>query len=273
MSKKKVPAAQIELAMDAPPASPATAVEHEPPAPAEPAVLAQIRALLATVPEGDQARVPLYNALTRLARDFVGLSDPCLAPQLVRAEQVQANSYNPNVVASAEMDLLFKSIDADGFTQTIVGFAVPDHTEVTDGFHRHLVGSARSREGKPVAKWKKIRERLRGYLPIAFIVKPLSERMASTVRHNRARGRHAVALMSELVVKLVRLGRDDKAICKELGLTAEELIRLKQQTGIAALFANQPFSRSWIPASGLDALEAGGEVPEDRQATDEEDAP
>ena len=101
-----------------------------------------------------------------------------------------------------------------------------------------------------------MRERVHGYLPVVGIDKPLAERMASTVRHNRARGKHQVDLMSEMVVKLVNLGQSDQAIARQLGLSADELIRLKAQTGIAALFANQPFSRSWIAVDGEDAAVA-----------------
>ncbi len=167
-------------------------------------------------------------------------AEPVDCIQWVPADSVVANEYNPNKVASPEMQLLYKSIKADGFTQPIVTFPSDSIKIVVDGFHRNRVGREKA----------DIRDRLRGHLPVVEIDKPLHERMASTIRHNRARGKHQVDLMSEMIVKLTGLGRSDIQIAKELGLTADELIRLKQQTGLAALFANQPFSRSWVAIDG-----------------------
>ncbi|WP_082643106.1 ParB/RepB/Spo0J family partition protein [Methylobacterium sp. GXS13] len=163
-------------------------------------------------------------------------SEPVDLVTWVLNDVVVANEYNPNKVASPEMALLHRSIREDGYTQPIVTFASGVTSVVVDGFHRHRVGKEKA----------DVRERIHGYLPVVAIDKPLAERMASTVRHNRARGKHQVDLMSEMVVKLVNLGQSDQAIARQLGLSADELIRLKAQTGIASLFAGQPFSRSWV---------------------------
>lgn len=159
----------------------------------------------------------------------------------VRAEDVVANDYNPNKVASPEMELLYQSIKADGFTQPIVSFPLPNNmSRVVDGFHRNRVGKEK----------KDIRKRLHGYLPVAEIEKSLAECVYSTVRHNRARGKHGVAGMSDLIVLLKNDGISDKEIAKNLGMSGDELVRLKAQTGIAQLYANEPYSRSWIPDEG-----------------------
>lgn len=187
-------------------------------------------------------KVMALNAVRRALHEVSPFAaEPVDLVQWVPADSVVANEYNPNKVAGPEMQLLHQSIAADGYTQPIVAFANADTNIVVDGFHRHRVG----KEKKDVAA------RIHGYLPVVRIEKDLHERMASTVRHNRARGKHQVELMSEMVVRLVNLGRSDIEIAKELGLSADELIRLKAQTGLAALFANQPFSRSWIAPDGL----------------------
>lgn len=201
----------------------------------------QLCAALGALPLAD--KVQALNEV-RLALHAVSpfAAEPVDCIQWVMSEHVVANEYNPNKVASPEMALLHKSIQADGFTQPIVTFHNDelDVEIVVDGFHRNRVGKEK----------KDIKARIHGYLPVVAIKKDLHERMASTIRHNRARGKHQVELMSEMVIKLVGLGRSKSEIAKELGLTAEELIRLMQQTGIASLFANQPFSRSWIVIDG-----------------------
>ncbi|WP_082473167.1 IbrB-like domain-containing protein [Methylobacterium sp. Leaf85] len=169
-------------------------------------------------------------------------SEPVDLVTWVLNDTVVANEYNPNKVASPEMALLHRSIREDGYTQPIVTFPTSKTRIVVDGFHRHRVGKEKA----------DVRDRVHGYLPVVGIDKPIAERMASTIRHNRARGKHQVDLMSEMVVKLVQLGQSDQAIAKQLGLSADELIRLKAQTGLAALFANQPFGRSWVAIEGED---------------------
>ena len=157
----------------------------------------------------------------------------------VDAEKVHANDYNPNSVAPPEMRLLQLSIQADGYTQPIVAMDEGDgRYEIVDGFHRHRVG----REVGAV------RKRLKGRLPIAAINAARTtkeDRMASTIRHNRARGKHAVDTMADIVVDLVRRGWDGAKIAKELGMDADEVLRLRQVTGLAAAFADREFSKAW----------------------------
>lgn len=154
----------------------------------------------------------------------------------VPIEKVHANLYNPNHVAPPEMKLLYDSIKEDGFTQPCVCYKMEDGTyEIVDGFHRYTI----------MKKYKDIYEREDGKLPVVVINKPLSERMASTIRHNRARGSHDVDLMSNIVRDLKEMGKTDKWIMKHLGMDADEVIRLKQMSGLASLFRNEEFSQSW----------------------------
>ena len=155
----------------------------------------------------------------------------------VPIEKVKANDYNPNAVAPPEMELLETSIWEDGYTQPVVTYydSENDLYIVVDGFHRYLTLKNSAR----------IREREKGMLPIVVIEKDLSDRMASTIRHNRARGSHNVELMSNIVAELVEMGKSDRWICKHIGMSVDELLRLKQITGVAALFANREFSDSW----------------------------
>lgn len=155
----------------------------------------------------------------------------------VHVDKVKANDYNPNSVAPPEMQLLETSIWEDGYTQPIVTFydAEQDLYIVVDGFHRYSV----------LKNSKRIFEREQGCLPIVVIDKHLSDRMASTIRHNRARGSHNIELMSTIVSELVEMGKGDRWICQHIGMSPDELLRLKQITGVAALFQNQDFSDSW----------------------------
>lgn len=158
----------------------------------------------------------------------------------VPCEQVQANDYNPNAVAPPEMKLLQHSIRVDGYTQPIVGyFDDEEHVfEVVDGFHRNRVGK----------ECADIKERVKGYLPVTVINKERqgrTDRIAATIRHNRARGKHAVTAMSDIVLELSRRNWSDKKIAKELGMEPDEVLRLKQITGLAELFADRDFSMAW----------------------------
>ena len=156
----------------------------------------------------------------------------------VPADQVEANDYNPNAVAPPEMKLLELSIDEDGYTQPIVAFGKNEYYEVVDGFHRNRVGK----------ESKKIRERIHGYLPITLINEcreDKGDRIAATIRHNRARGKHQVAAMSDIVLELSRRNWSDKRIGKELGMEPDEVLRLKQISGLADLFADEEFSKAW----------------------------
>lgn len=156
----------------------------------------------------------------------------------VKNDTVQANDYNPNAVAPPEMKLLEHSIDSDGYTQPIVSWDNEGKNEVIDGFHRHRVGK----------ESKIVNARVRGYLPIVTIKEDRegrSDRIASTIRHNRARGKHKVESMSEIVVELKRRNWSPKKIGKELGMEPDEVLRLVQVSGLAEMFSNQEFSEAW----------------------------
>ena len=156
----------------------------------------------------------------------------------VPLEKIQANAYNPNHVAPPEMKLLELSIWEDGYTMPVVCYYDNDKDmyEIVDGFHRYTV----------LKTSKRIRERENGMLPVVVIDKPIENRMASTIRHNRARGSHDIELMSNIVSELVESGMSDAWIMKHIGMDADELLRLKQITGLAELFKDEEFSKSWI---------------------------
>jgi hypothetical protein len=155
-----------------------------------------------------------------------------------KSESVEANEYNPNSVAPPEMRLLIKSIQEDGYTMPIVTFPDEETIRIIDGFHR--------RKSERINA--KIHESTMGYIPISTTrehKRAIGDRMASTIRHNRARGSHNVELMSSIVVELVEMGKSDNWICKHVGMSADELLRLKQITGLAALFKDREFSKAW----------------------------
>lgn len=162
---------------------------------------------------------------------------PVYNVRAVPIERVRANDYNPNAVAPPEMALLETSIWEDGYTQPIVTYYDKENDTyiVVDGFHRFLT----------IKNSQRIREREQGLLPVVVIDKEIGDRMASTIRHNRARGTHNIELMSVIVAELVEMGKGDRWICEHIGMSADELLRLKQITGVAALFANRDFSDSW----------------------------
>lgn len=156
----------------------------------------------------------------------------------VPAHEVEANDYNPNSVAAPEMVLLERSIEADGYTQPVVTWADGDRRETVDGFHRGEVG--RSCDA--------VRRRTMGLLPVTTIraeQQDKNDRMASTIRHNRARGRHQIDGMCEIVRDLAKRNWSDKKIGKELGMEPDEVLRLKQISGLAELFADRDFSEAW----------------------------
>lgn len=152
-------------------------------------------------------------------------------------EKIQANTYNPNHVAPPEMKLLYQSIKEDGYTMPIVCYYIADvdKYEIVDGYHRYTV----------MLTHKDIYERENGCLPVVVIDKDISNRMSSTIRHNRARGSHSIELMTNIVAELVESGMSDAWIMKSIGMDAEELLRLKQISGLASLFSDKEFSNSW----------------------------
>ena len=172
----------------------------------------------------------------RSARWFA--AEPVDYVEWVAVDEVQANDYNPNSVAPPEMELLRLSVAADGFTQPIVTNAENGHREVVDGFHRNRVGK----------EVDEVRERLRGFLPVVQIKsdrRDKADRMASTIRHNRARGKHQVVAMSDIVLELKRRNWSDTKIGRELGMDADEVLRLAQISGLAEAFADRDFSMAW----------------------------
>lgn len=156
----------------------------------------------------------------------------------VPGDSVFANDYNPNSVAPPEMQLLERSISEDGYTQPIVTWVDDGKREVVDGFHRNRVGQ----------ECENVRERILGYLPVTTINEnriDRGDRIAATIRHNRARGKHQISAMSDIVVELSRRNWSDKKIARELGMDADEVLRLKQITGLAEMFADEEFSEAW----------------------------
>jgi ParB-like chromosome segregation protein Spo0J len=156
----------------------------------------------------------------------------------VPIEKIQANSYNPNAVAPPEMKLLYQSIKEDGYTMPVVCYYLADidKYEIVDGFHRYTI----------MKKHKDIYDREKGQLPVVVIDKNENDRMASTIRHNRARGSHSIELMVNIVAELTKQGMSDAWILKNIGMDADELLRLKQISGLAELFRNKEFSESKV---------------------------
>lgn len=184
-------------------------------------------------------RVNLINrirALTHAYSPFASEPVDCVLWQ--PSESLRANDYNPNSVAPPEMKLLELSILEDGYTQPIVGWRDKDSIEVVDGFHRNRVG----RESADV------RARIHGYLPVVIANQERLEkgdRMASTIRHNRARGKHKVEAMSDIVIELKKRNWSDEKIANNLGMEPDEVLRLCQMSGLSELFSDEEFSMSW----------------------------
>ncbi|MFC6080885.1 IbrB-like domain-containing protein [Sphaerisporangium aureirubrum] len=205
----------------------------------------QVFARLASL--GNDARIDALNQLRLALAEHSPLAgQPVDCVVWVPAGQVRGNAYNPNVVAPPEMELLRLSVAADGFTQPIVAWPVTSDDgdgeqvvyEVVDGFHRHRIGK----------EDPGVRAAVRGRLPLA-VINPgrtgQEDRVAATIRHNRARGQHTVDGMSEIVVDLARRGKSDEWIGRELGLDSDEVRRLRQITGLAEMFADEEFSEAW----------------------------
>lgn len=165
------------------------------------------------------------------------MSSPVYNVRAVPMDKIRANSYNPNSVAPPEMELLEMSIWEDGYTMPVVCYYLPDEDiyEIVDGYHRYTT----------LKTSKRIFDRENGLLPVVVIDKDESNRMASTIRHNRARGSHSIDLMSSIVAELTKAGMSDAWILKHVGMDKDELLRLKQITGLADLFADKEFSEAW----------------------------
>lgn len=169
------------------------------------------------------------------------MKSPVYNVMAVPSKKMRANTYNPNSVAPPEMKLLELSVWEDGYTQPVVCYydQESDTYEVVDGFHRF---SLQNPESKMFSS--RIYEREGGMLPVVVIDKPINQRMASTIRHNRARGSHSIELMTNIVGELVKAGMGDAWILKHIGMDADELLRLKQLSGLAALFQHREFSNA-----------------------------
>lgn len=188
----------------------------------------------------EKSKIDTINAIrSELHRYSPFRNEPVDCIQWVSVDEIQANDYNPNQVAPPEMKLLEHSISMDGYTQPIVAWKNQDNFyEVVDGFHRNRVG----RESENVSK------RIMGYLPLTIIKEDRTkrnDRIAATIRHNRARGKHHIDGMAEIVLELKRRNWTDKKISKELGMDPDEVLRLSQITGLADMFKDQEFSEAW----------------------------
>ena len=192
---------------------------------------------LKTLPLADQVRE--LNAARMLMHEAGPFArEPVDCVQWVHTDSIKANDYNPNSVAPPEMELLRLSILEDGYTQPVVAWQRDGIHEVVDGFHRNRVGR----------ECLEVRSRIRSYLPLAVINserEDRGDRIASTIRHNRARGKHAVAAMSDIVIELKRRNWADEKISRELGMDQDEILRLCQISGLSDLFSDQEFSKSW----------------------------
>lgn len=183
-------------------------------------------------------KVTLFNELTQQLYEWIGLKHPALNVQLIKANQIQGNDYNPNKVAPPEMKLLKLSIKKDGVTMPVV-VANQDKKKkpfvVVDGFHRTTV----------ISQDKEISESIAGYVPTSRLNKSIEDRITATVRHNMARGTHQVELSAKLVAMLKKHNWTNARIGMELGMDADEVLRLKQITGLAELFRDKEFNNSW----------------------------
>ena len=187
----------------------------------------------------DDEQVAVLNEIRWLLHEVSPFKDePVDCVLWVKGDTVDPNDYNPNVVAPPEMKLLKRSILEDGYTQPVVTWVENGNREVIDGFHRKRVGK----------EDKKVRARIKGYLPVTTVNEwrtDKGDRIAATIRHNRARGKHVVEGMTEIVVELSRRNWSDKRIARELGMDPDEVLRLKQISGLAELFADVEFSEAW----------------------------
>jgi hypothetical protein len=178
-----------------------------------------------------------------LHREISEIKQPIDYVRWIPIEKVKPNDYNPNSVAKIEMGLLYKSIKHDGYTQPVVTIYDPDNDiyVIVDGFHRYFTCKTN----------KDIYERNKGHLPCVVIEKDINERMAATVRHNRARGEHSVTGMANMVFEMLQNGWKDEEICNHLGMEAEEILKLKHITGFSKLFKDAEYNKSWETKSQI----------------------
>ena len=198
----------------------------------------EMKNYLQSLPE--DKRIEAINAFRRAIHENSPFREqPVDCVLWIKQDEITANDYNPNNVAPPEKRLLCKSLEMDGFTQPIVVTeSEARHYEIVDGFHRHEIGSNRA----------VLKRQLKGYLPVTCLRKERQkkfDRIAATIRHNRARGRHQINAMSDIVRELVQLGWDDERISQELGMDSDEVLRLKQINGLLELFADRRYSEAW----------------------------
>lgn len=201
-------------------------------------IISAMECYLSALPDAE--RIEAINALRQAIHQLSPFRDqPVDCVLWIKQDDITANDYNPNNVAPPEKRLLSKSLELDGFTQPIVvSENEPHHYEIIDGFHRHEIGKNKAT----------LKRQLKGYLPVTCLRKERQEkfdRMAATIRHNRARGRHQINAMSEIVRELSLLDWDDEKIGKELGMDSDEVLRLKQINGLLELFADRRYSEGW----------------------------
>lgn len=201
-------------------------------------MIEHMTAWLATLPEAE--RIEAINKFRiALHRESPFKTQPVDCVLWIKQEDIAPNDYNPNNVAPPEKKLLLKSLETDGFTQPIVVHGPHGQKyEIVDGFHRHLLVKSKAA----------LKSKLKGYLPVSILqgdTNEVSGRMASTIRHNRARGRHQINAMSEIVRELTQLGWTDEKIGEELGMDADEALRLRQINGLLDMFGDRRFSEAW----------------------------
>lgn len=204
-------------------------------------IFAQVCSAISSIPSIDSRddRIALINRIKLELRNYSDFkNEPVDCVIWVKSDDVVANDYNPNSVAPPEMELLKTSIEQDGYTQPIVTWRTEDKYQVVDGFHRNRVGK----------ECDSVKNRINGYLPVVAINEDrvdLPDRIASTIRHNRARGKHAIDAMSDIVIELKKRNWSNEKISKNLGMDSDEVLRLCQITGLAEVFSNHEFSQAW----------------------------
>lgn len=212
----------------------------------------QIQKLLHST-ENPSEKYEIINKLnTTISKNSPVKHNPISLVQWIPSNKIRANDYNPNEVAHNEMKLLYKSIDKDGYTQPVVTVYNPKNNtyEIVDGAHRFLV----------MKKYLKIRKRSHNHLPITVINKSMKDRMASTIRHNRARGKHSINGKAEVVTQLLKKGWPDAKICEELGMEKEELSKLKHTTGFSKLFDKTEYQYAWKATKQLEIEKKQGTI-------------
>lgn len=203
----------------------------------------ELKKQLATAIDTASDKVLFINELREYLHKLAPIQQPVDLVRWVDVGKVQPNDYNPNSVATVEMGLLYKSIKQDGYTQPVVTVYDPkiDKYVIVDGFHRYFIAKNK----------KDINQRNKGLVPIVVIDKDINERMAATIRHNRARGEHSIDGMGDLVFKMLDNGMADEDICNQLGMEPDELLKLKHITGFSKLFKDVKYNQAWKSRSQI----------------------